>query len=84
MIKKTIFVYIIVFHSISAYSQALFQKGYFVTNENEKISCFIKNMDWRNNPSEFKYQVSEGSEIKMTSIDDVIEFGILIFTRDIR
>lgn len=40
-------------------AQINFEKGYFISNDNEKIECLIKSIDWKNNPTEFKYKLNE-------------------------
>ncbi len=41
---------------ISLYSQINFEKGYFINNSNEKVECYIRNKDWKNNPIEIEYK----------------------------
>ena len=36
---------------IESKAQVIFEKGYFINREGQKTECFIKNLDWRNNPS---------------------------------
>jgi hypothetical protein len=60
----------------SGFTQIIFEKGYFINNSNEKIKCLIKNNDWKNNPVEFKYQLTDSSEIKTANIKMVKEFSI--------
>lgn len=62
--------------SLNCYSQISFEKGYFIDNDNQKVNCLIKNIDWRNNPTEFEYKLSENGESKKTSIKSIKEFGI--------
>ena len=64
------------FICISSYSQVSFQRGYFIDNEGDTISAFIKNEVWRTNPSEFKYRISEGSESKTGVVDEVREISV--------
>ena len=45
-------------------------------NNNQKINCLIKNIDWGNNPTEFTYKLSENSELNKKTIKSVKEFGI--------
>jgi hypothetical protein len=54
----------------------VFEKGYFINDNNERIECLIKNIDWKNNPSEFKYKLSETSAELSDGIQSVKEFGI--------
>src|SRR5690606_7267579 len=75
MIRKTLIV-IVCFLSIKSYAQITFEKGYFISNSDEKTDCFIKNVDWKNNPTEFEYKLTENSESKIASIRNIKEFGI--------
>ncbi len=80
MKKLLVFIAITLF-SLNSYSQVSFEKGYFITNPGERINCFIKNMDWKNNPTEFKYKLSEDTEISTKTIKKVVEFGITNFSK---
>ena len=80
-IKLTLLLTLITF---STYSQISFEKGYFINNDNQKITCLIKNVDWASNPESFEYKNSENSEIKKISIKDVKEFCILNVSKFIR
>ncbi|MNQ75782.1 hypothetical protein D3C85_905880 [compost metagenome] len=58
-------------------AQISFEKGYFISNNGTKTECFIKNLDWKNNPTEFKYKIEFSySEFKTENIANVQEFGI--------
>lgn len=46
--------------SLITNAQIIFEKGYYITNDDQKIDCFIKNNDWKYNPSEFDYQLYLG------------------------
>lgn len=68
---------LLLFSAISLNAQITFQKGYFINNANEKTDCLIKNVDWKNNPTEFEYKLSiDEKESKTTDITSVTEFGI--------
>lgn len=62
--------------SLSCFSQITFEKGYFINNANVKKECFIKNIDWKNNPSTFAYKMSENGEVMESDMKTVKEFGI--------
>lgn len=64
------------FISVSVQSQVDFEKGYFITNAGERTECLIKNLDWKNNPTEFEYKINENNEIKNATINAIEEFGI--------
>ena len=59
---KLLFLFTTIF-TFNCYSQISFENGYFIDNNNQKINCLIKNLDWEKNPTEFKYKLSESSEL---------------------
>ena len=61
---------------VQAFSQISFEKGYFIDDAGQKSDCYIKNVDWKNNPTEFQYKLSETSEKKTATLADVQEFEI--------
>ncbi|KAF2335714.1 porin family protein [Flavobacterium daemonense] len=68
----TLFLY---FSAINA--QISFEKGYFISNNGTKTACFIKNIDWYNNPVDFKYKIAgDDTDIKTETIATVKEFGV--------
>lgn len=73
--KKRFLLTLTIAFNFICYSQIEFEKGYYIDNVNQKINCLIKNEDWNNNPSTFKYKLSENSEIKVANIKYVKEFG---------
>jgi hypothetical protein len=56
--------------------QVVYEKGYIVDNKGAKIACLIKNSDWRLNPKELTYKLSEGGEVLKGNVQTVQEFGI--------
>ena len=62
--------------TFTSYAQISFEKGYFINNENQRIDCLIKNLDWRSNPTEFTYKLNTSSEELKATIASVKEFGI--------
>ena len=63
-------------YSFDSVSQINFEKGYFVTNTNEKKDCVIKNIDWLYNPGEFLYKISLEDSIQIGKLSNVKEFGV--------
>ncbi|WP_374174162.1 hypothetical protein [Flavobacterium tructae] len=58
-------------------AQISFEKGYFISNNGTRTECFIKNIDWNYNPTDFRYKINnEESETKTETITNVQEFGI--------
>lgn len=82
--RKQLLIILIVILSTNCFSQVSFEKGYYINNNEQKIECLIKNVDWKNNPTEFKYKLSEDSEEKKTTIKLVKEFGVYNYSKHIR
>ena len=72
---KLLFLFTTIF-TFNCYSQISFENGYYIDNDNQKINCLIKNLDWEKNPTKFKYKLSENSESNEKTIKSVKEFGI--------
>lgn len=62
--------------SISVKAQIRFEKGYFLSNDGVRTICNIRNVDWDNNPSSFRYQLPGGDEVLEATLQDVKAFGI--------
>lgn len=60
----------------SIYAQKQFLKGYFITDEGTKVDCFIKDDDWKNNPSEFTYKITPSAETKLGTVNAITSFTI--------
>ncbi len=68
---------IIILFSANLCAQNQFVKGYFVDNDSIVTECYIKNLDWRQNPTEFAYKIDLASEEELEStISKVQEFAI--------
>lgn len=68
----------------NCYAQINFEKGYYITNSNQRIECFIKNVDWRSNPTSFQYKQTQNSGIRSANILTIKEFGIYSESKFIR
>lgn len=74
--KKILLFTLFFYHTISN-AQISFEKGYFISNDGKKTECYIKNLDWKNNPTNFKYKMDlTDSEPGTESIATIQEFGI--------
>lgn len=82
--RKLLILILISLWSIICYSQIKYENGYFINSDGSKITCLIKNMDWKNNPKEFSYKVMENSEELKADIKTVSEFGISNFAKYMR
>ena len=67
---------LISFLSFNSYSQITFNKGYFVDNSHRKIDCLIKNLDWKDNPTNIEYKLTEADKSIKLEIKDVEEFAV--------
>lgn len=67
--------------TLTSFGQISFEKGYFIDNENQRVECLIKNMDWKNNPAEFEYKLTADGIAKKGSLSNVKEFGVTGFSR---
>lgn len=76
MKKQILFIALTLLLTLKSFSQITFEKGYIVTENNQKTECLIQNMDWKNTPTNFRYRLSEGSPIIDADIKTVKEFGI--------
>lgn len=69
---------------LQAFAQITFEKGYFINNSNEKVDCLIKNVDWKSNPTEFTYKLSDNSQSENIEMHSVREFGINNISKYVR
>jgi len=81
--KKTI-TFLLLFFSLMTSGQITFEKGYFINEDDQQINCWIKNLDWKNNPTQFKYKLSENSSVETLEIQSVKEFGINNISKYVR
>src|SRR5690606_21684320 len=82
--KNQLLLILITILSFNCYSQISFEKGYYIDNNDQRINCLIKNVDWKDNPTEFEYKLSENSAPEKASIKLVKEFGVDNISRYIR
>lgn len=82
--KKQLLLLLTACLSLTSYSQIILEKGYFIDNTNQKVDCLIKNNDWKNCPTQFTYQLSEGTALITLKAEDVKEFGIYTVSKFIR
>ncbi len=84
--KNYLFLLIAFSLSSNTYSQILFENGYYVDNSGKKNNCFIKNVDWRNNPTQFEYKLSlkNNGKVHKGNIETVKEFGITNVSKYVR
>ena len=59
-----------------SFCQTTYQSGYFITNNGKKTDCLIKNIGWKNSPTQFVYKLSENAESNTETIDNVSFFSV--------
>jgi hypothetical protein len=58
-------------------AQVSYKSGYIIDDSGNKIECFIKDLEWTNNPTEFQYKLSEDSkDIKTGTLNSINTFVI--------
>lgn len=73
--KTQLFLLTCLLLSINVFSQTNFESGYLIKTNDTKVDCFIKNEDWKSNPTTFEYKLMEDGEIKIGNLTTVKEFG---------
>lgn len=76
MKKHLLFAAILAFICTDSWSQIGFEEGYFIDESDRKVQCFIRNMDWYRNPTEFEYKLTNDNPVHTAGIQTVKEFGI--------
>lgn len=60
----------------AGFSQRKFKKAYFIDNDNKRTECLIKQEEWGSNPTQFKYKLTESSNVLTGTIKFIKEFEI--------
>ncbi len=58
------------------YAQNEFEKGYFHSNQGERIECLIKNMNWLDSPKQVFYKFTDHGEVKSFDVRTVSKFQV--------
>lgn len=62
--------------SVQIFSQIKYEAGYIVTNDGQKQNVLILNKDWRNNPTQISYKISETEKAEIANLNSIQEFGV--------
>jgi hypothetical protein len=82
---KTNFLFLILtLVTANVFGQITFEKGYLVDNQNLRIECLIKNTDWKSNPAQFDYKLTESGNVEKGTLNTAKEFGVTGFSRYVR
>ena len=82
--KKILFFFTFFLLTFILKAQINFEKGYFINNAGVKTECFIKNVDWKNNPNKFDYKITLEGDTNEATILNIQEFGIYNFSKYVR
>jgi len=70
--------------AVNSFGQIKFESGYFIDKNDQRVECLIKNVDWKDNPTEFEYQLTTDSDKEKGTLPNIKEFGINGFSRYVR
>lgn len=62
--------------TFSSFAQINFEKGYIINNNDERLECFIKNLEWAQSPRKIEYRLSQDSKVQSGTLEDLKSFGI--------
>ncbi len=64
------------FLSSASFAQVEFEEGYLIDKNGERVTCLLRNVDWRFNPAQVKYKLIGEQEIKTATVADILGFGV--------
>lgn len=70
------FTFLLLLFSALCFSQINYEQGYFIANNGVKTQCLIKNIAWKDNPTEFNYKLDDDGEVKTATITEIKEFNV--------
>ncbi|MGK4567586.1 hypothetical protein [Flavobacterium sp. 3HN19-14] len=73
---KTIVHAFLLLFSVYGFSQINYEPGYFINNQGVRKDCLIKNLDWKNNPSEILYRFTQDGDTQTAKVAEIAEFGV--------
>jgi hypothetical protein len=84
MKKHILFAALLTLSFNTSWSQINFEKGYFIDESNQKVYCLIRNVDPKNNPTQFRYKLSKDEPVQSANIETVKEFGLNGYLKFVR
>ena len=73
---KKIYTSIFLIISVFSFAQNKFEKGYYLDDSGTRIDCFIKNYDWKYNPTSIEVKKTLEGNSNEVSISNLKEFAI--------
>ena len=74
--KKFFCFAIVAMLGLPGFAQIKFEPGYIINNNGERLSCLIKNIDWKYTPSSFSYKLTDNETVREGNVEDIAEFGL--------
>ncbi|WP_273566931.1 hypothetical protein [Maribacter halichondriae] len=82
--KNLSFVVVALLFFTNINAQINFEPAYFINNTDVKTDCFIRNVDWKNNPTSFEYKLGKDDDSRIASLSDIKEFKVNNESRYVR
>ncbi len=76
MYKILSFLLLSVVLNLETSGQIVFESGYFINDSSKRIDCLIRNLDWKNNPAKFEYELPQTTGVQIAFIENVKEFAV--------
>src|SRR5688572_9272760 len=76
LLMKQILPFLLLLTSVTVFSQDLYKPGYFIDNLNNKTTCLIEDIAWKNSPVEFDFKRNDDAESNTGYIIAIKEFGV--------
>lgn len=74
--KRARLLFVAILISFRCLAQVSLDSGYYIDNNGSRTDGLIENVDWRNNPTTFKFSLSAEEGLQKLSIREVREFGV--------
>jgi len=73
---KFLLLLLLLIATLNSFGQVVFEKGYFIDNDDQRTECFIKNYGWKYSPTKIEFKLSESSDTDTANIYNIQEFGV--------
>jgi len=67
---------LLLFTSAIACAQKSFKAGYLISNAGEKSTCYILDVDWKDNPTTIQYKTTRSDDVRYADINSIKAFEI--------
>lgn len=67
---------LLLFVTMASFGQIRFEPGYIITPNGERKECLVKNVDWKNNPTDVVYRFENSDQELTADVNSIKEFGV--------